>query len=192
MNVSEEKRRLRRLIRRRILALAPAERAFQESVLQPAVVRLPGFMEARTVLLYAACFPEEISTQPIAEQALALDKNLVYPRVDPIAKRLTLHPIGDLVADFRPGALEIPEPRTDLPEIDPKAIDWVLVPGLAFDLRGFRLGRGAGFYDRLLPTLRPEIPRWGIALSPQRVDVLPVEPHDQPVDGVVYGDECGP
>ena len=76
--------------------------------------------------------------------AQELGKQLVYPRVDLVARRLTLHPVGDLVADFRPGALMIPEPRPELPEWPPSAVDWVLVPGLAFDERGFRVGPGGG------------------------------------------------
>jgi 5-formyltetrahydrofolate cyclo-ligase len=190
MDVPEEKRRLRRRFRRRILALDASERASQEAALYRAVKRLPGFAAAGNVLLYAACFPEEIPTALIARQAQEMGKQLVYPRVDATARRLVLHPIDDLVADFRPGAMSIPEPRPGLPEFPPDAVDWVLVPGLAFDRRGFRLGRGAGYYDKLLPTLRPGTPCWAIALGPQRVDSLPVEPHDRPVDGVVFGDEC--
>ena len=61
----------------------------------------------------------------------------------------------------------------------------ILVPGLAFDARGYRLGRGAGHYDRLLPRLRPEVSRWALILDCQWVEDLPVEPHDIPLDGVV-------
>ena len=57
----------------------------------------------------------------------------------------------------------------------------MLVPGLAFDARGYRLGRGAGHYDRLLPTLRPDAPRWALALDCQLVEGLPIEPHDVPI-----------
>ena len=59
--------------------------------------------------------------------------------------------------------LGIPEPRPDLPEVPPAAVDWALVPGLAFDERGFRLGRGAGYYDRLIPLLRPDAICWASA-----------------------------
>ena len=59
------------------------------------------------------------------------------------------------------------------------------MPGLGFDDLGFRLGRGAGHYDRLLPLLRPDAPRWALALDCQWVEDLPVEPHDVPIDGVV-------
>ena len=93
--------------------------------------------------------------------------------------------IDDLDADLEPGTLGIPEPAPDCPEVEPEAVDWVLVPGLAFDAAGYRLGRGAGHYDRLLPTLRPDAPRWALAFDCQWVDDLPVEPHDVPLDGIV-------
>jgi 5-formyltetrahydrofolate cyclo-ligase len=188
MTIAAEKRRLRREFRRRILDMDPDDRSRQEAALRDAVEALPGFPAARTVLLYAACFPEEIPTEPIARRAQALGKQLVYPRVDAARRCLTLHPISDLVADFVPGALAIPEPRPELPEFPASDVDWVLVPGLAFDAKGFRLGRGAGYYDRLLPTLRPGTPLWAIALGTQRVESLPVEPHDVPVSGVLFGD----
>jgi 5-formyltetrahydrofolate cyclo-ligase len=63
-------------------------------------------------------------------------------------------------------------------------VDWVLVPGLGYDDRCYRIGRGAGHYDRLLTWLRPKVPRWSLCLSSQWVASLPVESHDQPLDGV--------
>ena len=100
-------------------------------------------------------------------------------------RRLRLYQVGDPDTDFRRGTLGIPEPRKSCPTVAPEEVDWVLVPGLAFDGRCYRLGRGAGHYDRLLPTLRPDTPRWSLALDCQWVDALPVEPHDVPLDGVV-------
>jgi 5-formyltetrahydrofolate cyclo-ligase len=178
------KRALRRATVAAILALDPEERRRQESALLERVETLPGFDGARTVLLYAPAFPEEIDTAPLLRAALGRGLRLVLPRVDRARWALTLHPVAELARDLRPGTLGIPEPAPELPELDPSAIDWALVPGLAFDARGHRLGRGAGHYDRLLPRLRPEVPRWAIALEPQLVEALPVEPHDQPLDGV--------
>jgi 5-formyltetrahydrofolate cyclo-ligase len=105
--------------------------------------------------------------------------------VDRATHRLVLHHVANLARDLTPGVLGIPEPLPRCPILDPRAIDWALVPGLAFDARGFRLGRGAGHYDRLLPQLRVEAPRWAAALSPQWLEDLPIEPHDQPLDGIL-------
>ncbi len=67
-------------------------------------------------------------------------------------------------------------------------VDWALVPGLAFDEQGFRLGRGGGYYDRLLPQLRPDATCWAICLSCQLMHALPVEPHDAPLNGIATPD----
>ncbi len=185
MGERRRKRELRRAMVARILAIDPAGRGRQEAELASRFAALPGLDGARTVLLYATAFPEEIDTRPMLRHALDAGKRLVCPRVDRERRVLTLHAIVDLDADFRPGTLGIPEPAPHCAELPPEQIDWVLAPGLAFDGRGYRLGRGAGHYDRLLPTLRPGVPRWALAFDEQWVDDLPVEPHDQPLDGVV-------
>jgi 5-formyltetrahydrofolate cyclo-ligase len=181
----ERKRELRRAIVGRILALDPESRRRDETLLADRFATLPGFAEAETVLLYVTAFPEEIATGPMLDQALARGKRLVCPRVDRVERRLRLFQIDDPKRDLTPGTLGIPEPRTDCPEVEPGVVDWALVPGLAFDAQGYRVGRGAGHYDRLLPTLRPDAPRWALILDCQWVEDLPVEPHDVPVDGVV-------
>ncbi len=186
--VRAQKRALRREVVARILAMDPADRRRQEALLLDRMPALPGFSEARTVLLYVSVFPEEIPTEGLLRRALELGKTLVCPRVDRAARRLVPHPIDNLVRDFQTGTLGIPEPRLDLPTMAAEAIDWVLVPGIAFDRRGYRLGRGGGYYDRLLPTLRAEAPRWAMALDPQWLDRLPAEPHDQPLDGILGTD----
>jgi 5-formyltetrahydrofolate cyclo-ligase len=184
MNVGETKSALRRSLKGGILAMDPAERAEQERALSVRFSTLPGFASARVILLYARAFAEEIDTGPMLRAALEAGKSLVCPRVIRAENRLRLFRVEDLDADFEGGVLGIPEPRAHCPEVAPEDIDWVLVPGLGFDRQGFRLGRGAGHYDRLLPRLRREVPRWGLILTPQWVDALPVEPHDQPLDGV--------
>jgi 5-formyltetrahydrofolate cyclo-ligase len=180
----ERKRALRRAIVERILALDPQLRRREEAVLAARFATLPGFAEAKTVLLYVTAFPEEIATGPMLEQALACGKQLICPRVDRAERRLRLFRIEDPKRDLTPGTLGIPEPRPGCPEAEPGAVDWVLVPGLAFDTHGYRVGRGAGHYDRLLPTLRASTPRWALILDCQWVEDLPVEPHDIPLDGV--------
>jgi 5-formyltetrahydrofolate cyclo-ligase len=179
------KRRLRRETVERILALDPADRAAQQAALAERFPGLPGLSAAGTVLLYASAFPEEIDTRAWLAWALARGRRLVSPRVDRGERRLRLFEVKDLKVDLVPGTLGIPEPRADAPEVAPVEVDWVLVPGLAFDGRAYRLGRGAGHYDRLLPTLRPDAPRWALCLDCQWVDGLPVEAHDVPLDGVV-------
>jgi len=185
MDIPAQKRQIRKAMVRRILDLDPDHRREQESVLAGRFADLPGFAASHAVLLYATAFPEEIATGPMLRHALECGKQLICPRVDRAERRLRLFRVESLEADLRPGMLGIPEPHAGCAEVGPEQVDWVLVPGLAFDERGYRVGRGAGHYDRLLPTLRAGVPRWALALDCQWVEVLPVEPHDVPLDGVV-------
>jgi 5-formyltetrahydrofolate cyclo-ligase len=93
-------------------------------------------------------------------------------------KRLTLHAFSSATVKSRFGILE---PSSDAPEVDPRLVDAVLVPGLAFDVTGVRLGYGAGYYDRLLPRFRPGIPIIGVTRDALVVSKLPFEDHDVPV-----------
>jgi 5-formyltetrahydrofolate cyclo-ligase len=186
------KRALRKSMVERVLALDLERRRHDEVLLAARFSALPGFAEARSVLLYVMAFPEEIATGPLLVQTLECGKDLVCPRVDRAEGRLRLFQIDDPARDLEPGTRAIPEPRRDCREVAPKAIDWVLVPGLAFNTQCYRLGRGAGHYDRLLPTLRPEAQRWALIHDCQWVEDLPVEPHDVPLDGVVSPGRISP
>ena len=135
-------------------------------------------------MLYVSTFPEEVRTTEFWGRAYQSGKLVIAPRVDRIARRLRLHVVQDPDKDLCPGMLGIPEPSEKLPEVSPALIDWVLVPGLAFSEQGYRLGRGAGHYDQLLPELRPDAICWAMCLSCQLVDGLPIEPHDLPLNGV--------
>ena len=93
------------------------------------------------------------------------------------------------VVEYRPGdplirsAFGVPEPVG--PALDPAAIDLVVVPGLAFDRCGRRLGYGAGFYDHLLASLGPGVPSMALCFAFQVVERVPIDDHDVPVTGIV-------
>ncbi|WP_435016049.1 5-formyltetrahydrofolate cyclo-ligase [Tundrisphaera sp. TA3] len=183
-SIKREKAELRRRVTAAVLAMDPAERKAQEQGLADRLVQLPGIAGARSVLIYAGVFGDEIDTRRFPRSLLSLGKTAVYPTVDREARRLRLFAVEDEGRDLVTSPYGIPEPRAGCREVEPAEVDWVLVPGVAFDDRGFRLGRGGGYYDRLLPLLRPEVPRWALILTPQRVDRVPTEPHDQALDGI--------
>lgn len=179
------KRALRRSTIETILAFDPATRAEWERRILESVLGLPSFRASETVLLYISAFPEEIDTAPLIEWAAANSKRLICPRVDRGAHQLILREIRDPQTDFEPGTLGIPEPRAGCPVVAPEEIDWVLVPGVVFDVHRNRIGRGGGHYDRFLPRLRAETETWVAAFDAQIRDTLPVEPHDVPLTGIV-------
>ena len=92
--------------------------------------------------------------------------------------------------DLEPGYKGIPEPKAALRResdrtVAPESVETAIVPGLAFDTNGNRLGRGAGFYDRFLPTLPPTATIIGLALECQVFESIPVEPHDKRINILV-------
>jgi 5-formyltetrahydrofolate cyclo-ligase len=171
-----------------IAGLDPDDRRAQEASLMEALPRLPGWSQAETVLLYVSAFPEEIRTGPMLTMAYEAGKQVILPRVDRRARQLRLHRVIDPGRDLGPGVLGIPEPSAGLPEVPADAIDWGLIPGVAFDELGYRLGRGAGHYDRLLPSMRADAVCWALCLNCQLVPRLPIEPHDVPMDGITTPD----
>jgi 5-formyltetrahydrofolate cyclo-ligase len=181
---SDFKAELRQAIKAAIASLDPAVRRAQDEALVGRFPQLPGLHEAVRILLFAPAFPEEPPMAELLFSAYELRKDVYLPRVDKPARRLRLYRIADPAKDLCKGALGIPEPRPGLPEVAPEVIDWALIPGLAFDELGFRLGRGAGYYDRLLPLFRPRVLCWALCLRCQLVSRLPVEDHDMPLSGV--------
>jgi 5-formyltetrahydrofolate cyclo-ligase len=175
-------------LRGRVLAerddLPAAARVAGSQAIRARLQGLPSLAVARTVLLTLP-FRSEWDTRPLAEDALRAGKRIVIPRVDRVARMLRLHSVADLDVDIVAGYLGIPEPRETLPIVDPGAVDWVLVPGVAFDAAGRRLGYGGGFYDRLLPLVRADAPRVAGAFEVQIVDEVPASAHDRRVDAVV-------
>lgn len=127
-----------------------------------------------------ACYRAFGSEPDLAALATDPGKRFVWPRAHPgPAARLTMHladPLDDTAWErHRFGQ---PEPKAGAAEVDPRGIDLILVPGLAFDGRGYRLGYGKGYYDRLLPLLRPGAVVVGVTLEALVVPELPHDEHD--------------
>jgi 5-formyltetrahydrofolate cyclo-ligase len=181
---SRSKANLRSTIKATIAGLDPALRQAENDALVGRFGQLPGLLAGGRILLFVPAFPEEPPMVELLFSTYEMKKEVFFPRVDKSARLLRLYRVADPAKDLCPGALGIPEPRPGLPEVSPEVIDWALVPGLAFDEQGFRLGRGGGYYDRLLPLLRPQAICWALCLSCQLVSRLPVEAHDAPLSGV--------
>ena len=140
------------------------------------------YQNAETILAYAAIFPEP-DLQVILQEILDQGKTLLLPRCED-AENMTARVIRDL-AELVPGAFSIPEPDSGAQIMEPEKIDLILVPGMAFDPYGGRLGKGKGYYDRFLTGL--QVKTMGIcgALLPR----IPMEEHDLRMDAVVTAKE---
>lgn len=180
----EAKRALRERVLRSREALSPAVREQFAAAIRAAIASREDFRRARTVLLSLA-FRSEWQTRPLFAQCWSEGKTTVAPRVNREARMLELHVVGSLEHDVASGYLGIPEPLPHCPIVDVATIDWVLVPGVAFDLAGHRIGYGGGYYDRLLPGLREDARRIAGAFELQIVERVPASAHDLKVDAVV-------
>lgn len=175
-------------VRRQILAARdalPVEyRVRAAQVIAERIAALPTFAAARTVLLTLA-YRSEWDTRPLVDAALAAGKTIAVPRVNAVARMLELFAVSDPERDVAAGFKGIPEPLPHCPSVALSAVDWVLVPGVAFDASGRRLGYGGGYYDRLLPLLPSGIARVAGAFDLQFVDRVPSAPHDAAVDALI-------
>jgi 5-formyltetrahydrofolate cyclo-ligase len=165
-------------------ALSPDERAVASRSIAARIVALPAWA-AGSVVLVTLPFRSEWDTTLVARAALDAGKRVVVPRVDTVARVLLLHAVDALPGSVAPGYRGIPEPHPDAPLVDPAAIEVAIVPGVAFDATGRRLGYGGGYYDRLLPLLRADVARIAGAFDVQVVDRVPAAAHDLAVDVIV-------
>ena len=169
-------------LRARVLAARdalPAQfRAQASATITGRVVRLESFPAARSVLAYSA-FGSEFDTGAFNAHVISSGRQLVLPRVDRAARRLRLYVVDDLERDILAGTWGIREPDPETcREVTIDEVDFVLVPGVAFDTQGRRLGYGGGFYDRLLMPAPSVLPRVVAAFSVQVVDAVPTAAHD--------------
>lgn len=133
----------------------------------------------RTVSIYSPLSGEIDLAEIIRSRP---DIRWVYPRIHDDGVTLTLHESGDLEA----GTFGIMEPRQDSPEVAAMDVDLFVCPGLAFDEHGGRLGRGRGFYDRLLAKARPGAFKVGVCHGFQMVQDTFGEDHDIHMDAVIF------
>ena len=178
----------KRALRDRVLAardrLPAAEHRAASRAIATALAARDDFRSARTVLLTLP-FRGEWDTSALIAAALAAGKTLVLPRVNEATRMLELCAVTDVDRDAAAGFRGIREPQAHCARVAPAAVDWVLVPGVAFDGECRRLGYGGGYYDRLLPSIAASAARVSGAFELQVVDRVPATEHDLGVDVVV-------
>lgn len=177
-DVEDRKAALRRSARDARRALDDEDRRIAAATIVARLVALRELARAGTVALYAAT-DEEPDLTELVGALLARGVRPLWPRVAGEGLELA----EATTATLAPGFRGIAEPTG--PAVDPRLVDAVLVPGLAFDPHGARLGRGGGHYDRLLAAVDDSALRVGVAFACQVVPAVPREPHDLGVDVVV-------
>jgi 5-formyltetrahydrofolate cyclo-ligase len=173
-----EKKSLRARMRRLSASLPPGCPAVAQAV-DRWLLEHPA---ARTIAAYAA-LPGEVDLLDVI--ARHPGRHWVFPRVE--AGGMRFHVVANPDSGLTSGAFGVREPHSSLPSVEIGEIDAFFCPGLAFDARGGRLGRGMGFYDRALACARAGAHKIGICHSPQLVDDTFGEAHDIAMDEVISG-----
>lgn len=176
---------LRSALKATLAAITPHDHTEFSQQLADHLLASDLYQSATTILAYAA-LPTEISLDPFITQALVNGKNICIPTIDWQSKSMKPAQIRNLDTDLEIGRYGVRTPNERCPLVEPNDIDLILIPGLAFDREFNRLGRGAGFYDRMIDSLSaPRSPLVGVCFSAQIVEKIPTEPHDHPMDRVI-------
>lgn len=166
--------------------MTPSEIHDLSQRIQEAIESWVKYRDSDTVLYYAS-FLNEVDTLGLMENALDHGKVVALPRIRVVGRRMSARVVRSM-DDLEPGPFGIKTPGSNCHEIDPSDLDLVLVPGLAFDHGGHRVGFGGGYYDRFLKSTSPDTITLGVAYGFQLVEGIPASRHDVALDYVVTED----
>ena len=178
----DQKAIIRLRVRDRLKALPVSARRAASTQVCSRLQEQRIWREAQSVLLYVP-LPDELDVEPLLQAALAQGKVLALPSFDASRGQYVARGVFDLREDLRPGRFGIPEPKEDGRAVPLNQLDFIAAPGVAFTLDGRRVGRGRGYYDRLLSSVRGV--KCGIAFDEQVVDEIPAESHDIRLDCIL-------
>ena len=181
----ERKRALRERMRAVRRGIRDDARRRDALAAQERVLALPAVREARTVMLFSS-FGSEVDTDLLAARLDRSGVRVVLPFLEDREIHAAVHGSGD---ELVPSGYGPREPAARTP-VDPAEVDVVVVPGLAFDREGYRVGYGGGYYDRFLSRLSERTVRIGLCFKEQLLESVPHGPADQRVDIIVTPEEA--
>ena len=183
--IREKKQEIRDEMVQKITRLGEKPLAAKTKAIEERLFEFANFLEARIVLLYAAA-PGEVDTREIIKRSFMYNKIIVLPAFDPETKTTTLMKVDDADKDLVQGHRGNMEPDRERCKVVPMdCLDIAIIPGLAMDEKGGRVGLGNGCYDRLIPELPITTRKVGLVFEDQIVSMAPMESHDKHVDIVV-------
>ena len=185
IDLNEQKATLREQIRNALQKMSPALRMAESIELRG---RLELQLQSAHRILFFAPLPDEPDVWPLLEKLLPTKKICALPAFDSTAQTYSARRVQNLTMDLSVGKFGIREPSAGCREIPFGDLDLILVPGVAFDLSGHRLGRGKGFYDRLLANVRGV--KCGVAFDQQIVKEVAAGAHDIRMDFILTPTRC--
>jgi 5-formyltetrahydrofolate cyclo-ligase len=183
--IHKRKKELRKKVQEIRDSLDPEQRQLLSAEIGENLWSIPEFNQAETLLFFLS-FRSEVDTKPMILRALEEKKAVCVPCTDMENKAMMASRIMNLDGDLRMGNYNILEPREEcLRPVPPQRIDAVLMPGVAFDLTGGRLGYGGGYYDRFLERCSPSCLLIALAFELQIVEHVPCADHDIHIHKIV-------
>ncbi|MBM3251420.1 MAG: 5-formyltetrahydrofolate cyclo-ligase [Candidatus Omnitrophica bacterium] len=185
-NILSSKQKLRERMLSELNGLKEVDRAKKSLSIKEKLFATSEFRKAKIILFYAS-LKNEVNTDEMIKEALAQGKLIGLVSVFEKDKTLVPYLVSDIDTRLMVGPYGVRQPNKEFAKsIAVDHLNLVIVPGLAFDLEGNRLGRGKGYYDRFLETLPNGTPTIGLAFDFQIVDDLPHSSQDSPVNKVIF------
>ncbi|MCY3021430.1 MAG: 5-formyltetrahydrofolate cyclo-ligase [Planctomycetota bacterium] len=178
--MANEKKTLRAEVTARLRAMSADERQERSARAVARLLASAEFQRAGTVLAYDSA-ALEVDTSAVFQACCAQRKTLGLPRTCAADRSITIHAVAGPDRDLERSRFGFREPKGGTPVIPVAQIDLAIVPGVAFDPQGNRLGRGAGYYDRFLAQGGLHAALCALAFDCQVVPAVPVLPHDLPL-----------
>jgi len=176
------KEKLRKEIKEKRRKITKEENRKKSKEVKERLFSLKEYKDAKCALFYVS-YNGEVFTHDMIKEALK-DKKVVVPISNKEDCSLSLSILKNW-DDLEISSYGILEPKKDcIIEVSIEDVDLIVVPGVAFDTKGNRMGHGKGYYDRLLEN-KKQIPTIGLALEFQIIDKIPIESHDKPVDIII-------
>jgi len=175
------KDKLRKEIKGRLSSQKESEALKKSRIIKKRLFELEEFKKARCVIFFVST-PDEVNTHRMIDESMRAGKVVGVPVVIKGKNELIISKITDKATQFEIGPYLIRQPKeSEIKPICDKDIDVALVPGLAFDKNGNRLGKGKGYYDRFLKRLSENALSIGLCFDFQVVESVPTVSHDKPV-----------
>ena len=184
-DIKEIKREIREDMARKLEEFSADELIEKTRRIEERLFGFANFLESKVVLLYMHA-NGEVVTNDIIKRCFESNKTVVLPTFDIIKHTMQPMRVDNLNSNLKPGPRGVPEPNPKRCKIVPiDYIDIAIIPGIAFDEKGGRIGSGEGYYDRLIPKLSITTRKVALALESQIIQQVPVESHDKYVDIVI-------
>ena len=175
---------LRDKLRKLVRQIPPASRKAKSKKILNQLMRSKDYKKSKNLGVYVS-LPFEVSTKEFIGKALKQGKRIFIPKVNSGTKQISFFSVTNLKKDLVRGEFGIDEPKTyGKKPLNPSRLELMIVPGLGFDQAGRRLGRGEGYFDRLLKKAK-RVKKIGLAFREQILEEIPIEKHDVLMDKVI-------